>query len=429
MTDREVIHCPDVPTPIVGSHAVRAGDFLFLGGQIPSDYQTGLALEARGGRGAMEPVVASKLQSGYILQHAEKILRAAGSSLERGVRIDQFCTHPDAASPYLEVRTRHVDPQTRPSSTHVQIESLLVPDALCGLQLIALAEASGAKKEMVVVPDLSTSPGPPFKPSPQALTAGDFVFVTGQVASDFDSGLAAEARTNPDFWYGSSIKLQTDYIMKRCEIILEASGSSLQNVVRADIYLTEMKDFYEFEEVWKRYFPEEPPARTFIPVKRLGPRDCIVEINMIALKQRSPLKKKTISAAGVPHPDVHHPHAVQAGDFVFISGMCATDFANGLAPEAGVNPALPWFSSSAKKQTEYILKNVDGVCRAAGSSLENVVWMQNLYTVPNEFFPASEVFRAHFPNHPPALLAVQVQPPHLVKGCTILFDAVAVVTD
>ena len=114
---RKAILCPDVPKPIVGSHAVKAGDFVFVGGQIPTDYRTGLVPEAMVGRGADEPVVASRLQSEAILRNTEKILREAGSSLELGVRIDQFCTHPDAASPYLEVRTRHIDPQTRPSSS------------------------------------------------------------------------------------------------------------------------------------------------------------------------------------------------------------------------------------------------------------------------------------------------------------------------
>ncbi len=426
---RKAILCPDVPKPIVGSHAVKAGDFVFVGGQIPTDYRTGLVPEAMVGRGADEPVVASRLQSEAILRNTEKILREAGSSLELGVRIDQFCTHPDAASPYLEVRTRHIDPQTRPSSTHIQIESLLVPQALCGLQVIALTEETSAKKEVVVVPDLSTSPGPPFKPSPQASTAGDFVFVTGQVASDFQSGLAAEVRKNPDFWYGSPIKLQTEYILKRFEIILKASQSSLRNVVRADVYLTDMKDFHQFEEVWKNHFPEEPPARTFIPVKRLGPKNCIVEINMIALKEGGALTKETVHADGVPKPDVHHPHAVRAGDFVFLSGMYATDFAEGLASEARISPGLPWFDSSAKKQTEYILKNMDAICGAAGTRLENVVWMQSFYTDPADFFPASEVWRTRFPKAPPALLTGQVQPPHLIEDCTILFDAVAIADD
>jgi enamine deaminase RidA (YjgF/YER057c/UK114 family) len=322
-----------------------------------------------------------------------------------------------------------VDRETRPSSTHIQIESLLVPQALCGLQLIALTKSASAKKEMVVVPNLSTSPGPPFKPSPQSLTAGDFVFVTGQVASDFQRGLAAEASTNPDFWYGSPIKLQTDYIMKRFEIILKASGSSLANVVRADIYLTDMKDFYEFEEIWMKYFPEDPPARTFIPVKRLGPEDCIVEINMIAVRDGSSLSKETIRAEGVPQPDVHHPHAVRAGDYVFISGMYATDFGEGLAPEARINPNLPWFGSFSKKQTEYILKDMDAVCRAAGTRLENIVWMQNFFTDPRDFHPSSEVWQAHFPNDPPAALIGQVQTPQLIPDCTIMMDAVAVVTE
>jgi enamine deaminase RidA (YjgF/YER057c/UK114 family) len=109
--------------------------------------------------------------------------------------------------------------------------------------------------------------------------------------------------------------------------------------------------------------------------------------------------------------------------------MYATDFGEGLAPEARINPNLPWFASFAKKQTEYILKNLDAVCRAAGTRLENIVWMQNFFTDPQDFHPSSEVWQAHFPDDPPAALIGQVQTPQLIPDCTIMMDAVAVVTE
>ena len=54
----------------------------------------------------------------------------------------------------------------------------------------------------------------------------------------------------------------------------------------------------------------------------------------IAIRPGSGLKKETITARNVPLPDLHHPHAIRAGELLFVSGLCATDFKGGLAPEA-----------------------------------------------------------------------------------------------
>ena len=112
---RDVIQCPKVPVPVMGSLAVRAGDFIFVGGQFPTDYKTGLAPEVKKkSRGITNPAVLAKIQSDYILRNTQAVLKAAGSSLDYGVRIDQLVTRPEAASPYLDTRKNHVSPSLRP---------------------------------------------------------------------------------------------------------------------------------------------------------------------------------------------------------------------------------------------------------------------------------------------------------------------------
>ena len=443
---RKSITAPDVPRPFLGSHATVAGPFVFVGGQIACDYRSGLPASARRGRGAAVPAVASAQQSAYILEAAQTILRAAGSSFDLGVRIDQFCTHPDAASPYLETRTRYMAFDRRPCSTHVQIDSLLVPGALCGLQLVALTGDSGLTREVDVASaaDATSTPGPPIRGSaasllgkstgtpkgaPMWIRAGDWVFTTGQLASDFEHGVAPEARPHPDFWYGSAITLQTDYTLRRIAAILAAAGTSLDRVVRADVYLTDMTEAYEVDAVWRTHFRADPPARTFIPLNRLAPRDCRVEINVIALAGSSRLPRRTVTAAGAPRPDLHHPHAVRAGDFLFVSGLYATDFGDGLAEAARVAPEMTYLDSSAKKQTRHILEQMTAICRAGGARLEDVVWTQALYTEPRDVYPSAEVWREAFPDDPPAALVAGVRAPHLIPDCTIMMDAVALAGD
>src|SRR5258707_391988 len=97
----------------------------------------------------------------------------------------------------------------------------------------------------------------------EAFQAGDLVFAAGQLASDFKTGVPAEARTDPNFpYYGSDIKLQTEYILKNLKRTFEAAGSSLDHVVKAQVFMTDLADFNGMDEVWKRYFKVPPPRTT-----------------------------------------------------------------------------------------------------------------------------------------------------------------------
>ena len=425
---RTVVAIDSGPQQVLGSPAVKVGDYVFLGGQLAVDRESGLLPDVRHAPATDVPTIASKHQSDYILDRSINILKAAGSSFELGLRIDQFCTHPRAASPYLEARARKIETGIRPASTHVQIDNLLAPGALCSLQLIALADDAKGKKDVIVVPGMPASPGPPFKPAPHGIIGGDFIFVTGQIAHGFnEAGMAPEARLDPETWYGSPIKRQADVALTRCANVLTHVGASMADVVRADVYLNDMEDRFELEEVWKKHFPKDPPARTYVPTVRLGAKSCIVEVNVIAIKPGSGVKKETITARNVPVPDLHHPHAIRAGGLLFVSGLCATDFKIGLAPEARVHPDAPWFASSGKKQTAFILDCMEAICRAGGSSLKNVAWTQNFYSRPEDVCASMEVWNERFPSEPPATLVAGVGSPVFGVGCTIHIDAVAAV--
>ena len=89
------------------------------------------------------------------------------------------------------------------------------------------------------------------------------MFAAGQIASDFATGLAREARTDPAFpYYGSAIKKQTRYVPQNLKNTFEAAGSSLDRVVKAQVFLTDLNDFFAFDEVWKEFFANPPPRTT-----------------------------------------------------------------------------------------------------------------------------------------------------------------------
>jgi 2-iminobutanoate/2-iminopropanoate deaminase len=109
-------------------------------------------------------------------------------------------------------------------------------------------------------------------PYSQAIRANGLVFTSGQVAID----PASQQVLN------GGIAAQTDRVLKNVAAILEASGSSLDKVLRCTVFLKSMNDFAAMNEVYARYFKQDPPARSTIEAARL-PKDVLVEIDTIAL--------------------------------------------------------------------------------------------------------------------------------------------------
>ena len=109
-------------------------------------------------------------------------------------------------------------------------------------------------------------------PYSQAVRANGFVFVSGQIALD----------PKTQQLVSGGIAEQTERVLENLKAILEASGSSLTHVVRATVFLADMNEFAAMNEVYGRYFPTQPPARSTVQVSRL-PRDVRVEIDVIAL--------------------------------------------------------------------------------------------------------------------------------------------------
>jgi 2-iminobutanoate/2-iminopropanoate deaminase len=109
-------------------------------------------------------------------------------------------------------------------------------------------------------------------PYSQAIRTAGFVFTSGQVAIDPDTQQVV----------GGDVAAQTDRVLQNLAGILEAAGSGLDKVVRCTVFLKNMGDFAAMNEVYGRYFKEEPPSRSTVEVARL-PKDVLVEIDAIAL--------------------------------------------------------------------------------------------------------------------------------------------------
>lgn len=110
-------------------------------------------------------------------------------------------------------------------------------------------------------------------PYSQAIKANGFVFASGQIPLDPTTMEIVEG----------GIREQTERVMNNLAAVLEAAGSSMEGVVKTTVFLKDLSDFAEMNEVYRSFFKQIPPARSTVEVARL-PRDVRVEIDLIALE-------------------------------------------------------------------------------------------------------------------------------------------------
>jgi 2-iminobutanoate/2-iminopropanoate deaminase len=109
-------------------------------------------------------------------------------------------------------------------------------------------------------------------PYSQAIKVGDFVYTSGQVAIDPATGE----------FIGGGIAEQTARVLNNVAAVLEAAGSSLDQVVKTLVFLADMGDFAAMNEVYGKFFTGAPPARSTVQAARL-PKDALIEIEAVAL--------------------------------------------------------------------------------------------------------------------------------------------------
>jgi len=109
-------------------------------------------------------------------------------------------------------------------------------------------------------------------PYSQAIKAGGFVFASGQIPIDPQTGQ----------FVSGGIAEQTAQVLKNLSAVLEAAGSGLDRVVKTTVFLADMKEFSGMNEVYATFFSSPPPARATVAAAGL-PRDARVEIEAVAL--------------------------------------------------------------------------------------------------------------------------------------------------
>ena len=124
------------------------------------------------------------------------------------------------------------------------------------------------QREVISTPRAPAAVGP----YSQAIRIGDFVFTAGQIALAPETGKLVE----------DSIEAQTRQVMENLTNVLKAAGTTLDNVVKTTIFVTDLGDFATINQVYGSYFASSPPARSTVQVAGL-PLGANVEIEVIAL--------------------------------------------------------------------------------------------------------------------------------------------------
>ncbi len=107
-------------------------------------------------------------------------------------------------------------------------------------------------------------------PYSQATKAGNLLFTSGQIPLGLDGQIVQ-----------GGMKEQAHQVFANLRAVLDAAGATFQNVVKATVFIKDMNQFAELNEIYASYFGEHKPARSTVEVARL-PRDVIVEIELVA---------------------------------------------------------------------------------------------------------------------------------------------------
>jgi 2-iminobutanoate/2-iminopropanoate deaminase len=124
------------------------------------------------------------------------------------------------------------------------------------------------------VKDIITTDGAPraIGPYSQAVRAGNLVFASGQIPIDPATGQ----------FVPGGIAEQTEQVLRNLTAVFEAAGLGMNQVIKTTVFLADMDDFTAMNEVYGRFFGEDPPARATVQAARL-PRDARIEIEAIAV--------------------------------------------------------------------------------------------------------------------------------------------------
>ncbi len=412
------------------AQGIKAGRWVFATGVMAQDFKNGIAPD----------VLAEDAPHASLPKREKEALRIWKTST-------RFCARPapTATTSFAPTSTtRRLRPclltstsganSLRAGSRHrppSRSRVCCLPGADMNIQALGIIPGPGFEIAHVKDERLSSRPTAGFS---AALTVGDFIFVPGLTSSakgdePHRNGVAKAALlADGQQWAGQPIKVETEFLIRqRIMPSLALAGATIDDIIHAQVYLTDPEDYSAFNETWSRHFAKTRPSLSIIPIAPhgLASYDGTIEINVLAAKPGSAAQKRHVDA-GVPTAFRHQPQAVKAGDLLFMSAQMAID-SDGRLIAAAKDARQARFGSRAQVQAEHIIDNIEKLCRAAGTSMHNIVRVLQFHTDLDEFYPVYQVWERRLGGRPLPFSAVEVPAPLPTPGATLMIEAWAYV--
>ncbi|MEY2660329.1 MAG: hypothetical protein RLZZ123_1501 [Pseudomonadota bacterium] len=284
----------------------------------------------------------------------------------------------------------------------------------------------------------------------QAVKSGELLFTAGHIAiktaepgkplvNSFDDippegRFLATGRSHPDSRDGP-IAAQTWYVYHELSQTLTQRGLSMSDVIHANVYLSDLKDFATFHRVHRHYFPDGEPTLCVTGFNEVGHRGCRIEIELTAAPKNGSLKRRRVTwPCAAPF---HAPAALQAGPLLFCSGIVGLDSDGRLVKNASDLPAQARAMIRALEASESspglaaqcwaALDTLGKVLKQSQSGFERLV-KTTVYLRDDAVLRTYETVRAEFISneHLPAMEVVLVHGPGPTPDAHIQIEAIAI---
>lgn len=221
----------------------------------------------------------------------------------------------------------------------------------------------------------------PIGPYSAAVKAGGLIYLSGTLSQD-DSGAL----------FGSGdVSAQTRRVLERMKGVLESAGSSLPQVVSVTVYLKSRSDFAAMNEIYRTYWPKDPPTRTTVITDLL--LGALVEVSMVAVPNGA--ERSVIHPDGWSRSPNPYSYGIRTGDTLFLSGLVPRDVRNN-TPIGGDIAA----------QTKAVMDHAGDLLRAAKMDYSNIVSARVYLPDAANFQGMNSAYRPYFKSDPPARATV-----------------------
>jgi enamine deaminase RidA (YjgF/YER057c/UK114 family) len=332
-----------------------------------------------------------KMQAREVFRRLQATLAAAGSDLDHTVLMNQWqptflgegrdtgTGHPSYDSAwegwryvthaYIQARDEFLL-ENRPASVLVPVDRLVGAESYIEVQAISLLSGSGTERRSFTHEVHNAKGGYSL-----GVEAGPWLFTAGLIATDYETGLHPGARISEHIWYGNQIAAEVDELLRQLQVIVEAGGSNWNNVVHSALCLTPlgMRNMPAVDEVWTRYWPDDPPARAVIPIDGTGLKGGNVEIRLVAARPGDGGERQVIQAPGALPALGHSAQAVRSGHLLFLSSQLGRTPDGPSGSAMAMKRGMPFARRHIVEQARRIQDDVQSICEAAGTSIDNVV--------------------------------------------------------